>query len=300
MQQRNGTVEEILGRLAFNAHGLVKRRQLLKADVSPQEIRSRLASGTLLLEYPGVYRVGHRAPSLESRYLAAVWACGDRALLSGLAAGYFLRLLAGPEPRPEVIAPTERSIDGILTHRYRILHHGDAMKSRAIPVTSFERTLVDLAAVLTADDLARACHEALVRELTAPGRVEAVLARRPNSPGVGNLRAVLLGDVRVTLSELEDRFVERLQDADLPLPETNRPASGRYVDCRWPQHRLTVELDSYRYHKSRLALEADRWREREAYARGDEFRRYTWGDVFEHPTLMMRELHGLLERNDPG
>jgi hypothetical protein len=26
--------------------------------------------------YPGVYRVGHHAPSLEARYLAAVWACG--------------------------------------------------------------------------------------------------------------------------------------------------------------------------------------------------------------------------------
>jgi hypothetical protein len=292
-------VEEILAALAFSAHGLVTRRQLLHADISREEIRSRLANGALLLEYPGVYRVGHRAPSLESRYLAAVLACGDRALLNGCAAGYLLGVLKGPEPPPQVIAPSKRSIGGVLTRRYRILHPGDAMKWRAIPVTSVERTLVDLASVLSPDDLARACHEALVRELSAPGRVETILARRPNSPGAANLRAVLFGDIRVTLSELEDRFLEHLRDADHPLPETNRPSGGRYVDCRWPQHRLTVELDSYRYHKSRLSWEADHRREREAYARGDQFRRYTWGDVFEHPRLMMRELNGLLGGSDP-
>ena len=117
--------------------------------------------------------------------------------------------------------------------------------------------------------------------------VEAVLARRPNSPGAAKLRAILRGDVRVTLSRLEARFLERLREAGLVLPRTNRPAGGRRVDCRWPEQRLTVELDSYRYHHSRHAWEQDRRREREARARGDEFRRYTYGDVFEHPAPML-------------
>jgi hypothetical protein len=55
-----------------------------------------------------------------------------------------------------------------------------------------------------------------------------------------------------------------------------------------------VELDSYRYHSSRRAWEQDRRREREAYARGDDFRRYTWGDVFDHPRQMLAELRALL------
>jgi very-short-patch-repair endonuclease len=74
----------------------------------------------------------------------------------------------------------------------------------------------------------------------------------------------------------------------------NRAASGRRVDCRWPDHRLTVELDSYRYHRSRHAWERDRRREREAHARGDDFRRYTHGDVLESPDAMLAELHALL------
>jgi hypothetical protein len=66
------------------------------------------------------------------------------------------------------------------------------------------------------------------------------------------------------------------------------------VDCRWSAHRLTVELDSYRYHHTRHAWEQDRRRAREARARGDEFRRYTWGDVNEDRRLVLAELRALL------
>ncbi len=167
-------------------------------------------------------------------------------------------------------------------------------------MTTVARTLVDLAGLVAADDLGRACHEAFVRHHTNPAEVEAVLARRPTSPGAGKLRQALRGDVRVTVSKLEARFLERLREANLPLPQTNRLAGARRVDCRWPQQRLTVELDGYRYHHSRHAWEQDRCREREARARGDEFRRYTYGDVFESPTLMLAELRALLPGSRPG
>jgi very-short-patch-repair endonuclease len=124
--------------------------------------------------------------------------------------------------------------------------------------------------------------------------VDAILARRPNTPGAPKLRAILHGDVRVTLSKLEAVFLGHLRSEALDLPETNRPAGGRRVDCRWPDRQLTVELDGYRFHNSRHAWEQDRRREREARARGDEFRRYTYGDVFEHPAAMLSELRVLL------
>ena len=167
---------------------------------------------------------------------------------------------------------------------------------RGIPVTTVPRTIVDLAAVLTAADLARACHEATIRYATTPTEVEAVLARRPNAKGAAGLRRVLRGDVHVTLSTLERRFLTLLTEAGLLSPETNRRAGRRWVDCRWPEQRLTVELDGYRYHHSRHAWQKDLDREREARARGDEFRRYTYGDVFENPRFMLEELRGLLSR----
>lgn len=287
------TVETILARLASRSHGVVTRRQLAAAGITYREIDHRLGSGALLREHRGVYRVGHRAASIEARYLAAVLACGDDALLSGRAAGRLWGLLKGAAPPPEVTTRTERRVAGVITTRTRRLDPADATTHRAIPTTTVPFTLVALASQLPSDELARACHEAGVRYGTTPRQVDAVLTRRPNSPGATKLRAILHGDVPVTLSKLEARFLALLGEHGLPLPETNRPAGTRRVDCRWPQHRLTVELDGYRYHRSRHAWEQDRRREREARARGDDFRRYTYGDVLEEPDLMLAELRAL-------
>jgi very-short-patch-repair endonuclease len=251
---------------------VVTRTQVLAAGVSKEEIRRRMQKGTLLAVHRGVYRVGHKAPSVEARYVAAVLACGEGAVLSGEAAGQ------GRGGRHQGARRAEIS----------------ATRWRGIPITTVPRTLVDLSSLLPSADLARGCHEAGVLHRTTPAQVDQVLEQRPNTPGAKRLRKVMRGDVHVTLSALERRFLELLDEAGLPLPVTNKPAGGRRVDCRWPQHNLTVELDSYRYHNSRHAWELDRRREREAHARGDQFRRYTRDDVFEHPAQMLGELSALL------
>jgi very-short-patch-repair endonuclease len=301
VEQQSRTVDEVLGRIAGSAHGVVTRAELLRAGITPEQIRQRLRKGALLREYRGVYRVGHRAPSLEAHYLAAVQACGEGALLSGRAAARLWGLVkVTTPPTPEVITPTQRRVNGIATHRARRIAPTDATRLRGIPVTTVARTLVDLARVMLVDDLARACHEAQVRHRTTPVEVETVLARLPSSPGAGKLRRILHGDVRLTLSRLEARFLVRLREAGVALPETNRRVGGWWVDCRWPERRLTVELDGYRYHHSRHAWEQDRRREREARARGDEFRRYTYGDVFDDPRFMLAELRALLSHRRKG
>jgi hypothetical protein len=286
-------VEATLARMATGAHGLVTHSGMAAAGITPAEIRSRRRSGLLLEVHRGVYRVGHRAPTLEARYLAAVLACGEGAVLSGLAAACLLALTKGAPPEAEVTCVNRRRVRGVVTRRsaHRSLR---AIACRGIPVTSVARTLVDIAAVLDKEALARACHEAGVKYMTTPRDVEVELAEWPNAKGAATLRAVLRGDVHVTLSRLERRFLFLLRAEGLPLPVMNRPAGARRVDCRWPEHRLTVELDSYRYHSSRRAWEEDRRREREAYARGDDFRRYTWGDVFDTPRQMLAELRALL------
>lgn len=250
--------------------------------------------GALIREYRGVYRVGHRAPSVEATYLAAVKACGDGSLLCGLAAAHLHGLIKGKPPPPQVLTPTERRVKGLRTRQSRHIDKGDATKVRGIPVTAVARTLVDIAPDRTEDELARACHEAGVRYKIAPRHVDQVLERRPTSPGAGKLRRIMRGDVQITLSPLEKRFLRLLGAEGLPLPKTNREAGRRRVDCRWPDHRLTVELDSYTFHNSRHSWEQDRRREREAHVRGDQFRRYTRDDVFEHPELMLAELRQLL------
>jgi Transcriptional regulator, AbiEi antitoxin len=288
-QDRNA--DRKIGRLGSRAHGVVTRAELLAAGVTRREIERRLRRGALIRAYPGVYRVGHHAPNVDATYMAAVMACGWGAGLGGRAAGYHLGLIKGKPPPPEVTAPTERRVEGIKTHRSRQI---ELIRWRGIPTTTAARTLVDLAATTPEDELARACHEAGVRFRITPKHVRAVLEQKPNAPGAAKLWRIVNGDSPLILSKLEKGFLRRLRQAGLPLPRTNRKLKEGYVDCRWPDHGLTVELDSYRFHNSRRAWEQDRRREREAYGRGDRFRRYTWSDVFEQPGPMLRELRELL------
>ena len=277
-------------RVAGRQHGVVSATQLLAAGFTRESIARRVRGGLLHREFRGVYRVGHRAPSLEVRYLAAVLSSGDGAALSGLAAAFLLGLIRGAAPTPEVTTTRDRTVPGVITRRVR--RRAQTWIHRGIRTTTVARTVVDLAPRLSLDALARASHEAQVRYRLTAAAVDATM--RPATPGAAKLRAIFHGEAPITLSHLERLFLGLLRAEGLPLPLTNRPAGQHYVDCRWPDLRLTVELDSYRYHHTRHAWEQDYRREREARARGDEFRRYTYGDVVEDRTFMLAELHALL------
>jgi hypothetical protein len=294
MRPQVRTAEKEIAWIARRAHGVVARGELVAAGLTVHEIRRRVEKGLLIPEFRGVYRVGHAAPSHKAHYMAAVKACGDGTLLCGGSAAYLQSLLrkCPKPPPPEVWCTTERRVPGVRTRRSRTLSRHDRILWDGIPCTVPARTLVDVAAALDEDELMRLVHEAQVRYRTAPDQVEAVLARIPNAAGARRLRRVLHGDVHITLSALERAFLELLIEDDLPLPATNEVVDGRYVDCRWPG--ITVELESYRFHASRHAFEQAFVRACEARERGDDFRRYSWGDVFERRERTRRELREML------
>lgn len=76
MRPQRRMVVETLERIASSAHGTVAREEALAAGVDAQQIKRLLRKGLLLREFRGVYRLGHRAPSVEARYMAAVKAGG--------------------------------------------------------------------------------------------------------------------------------------------------------------------------------------------------------------------------------
>src|SRR5918912_4198412 len=103
MRALDGIVASIAGR----QHGVIARWQLLEAGASRRWIAERLAKGSLIRVFPGVYRVGHAAPSVEAHYTAAVLACGEGAFLGGRAAAFLLAMIHGAAPEPRVYAKTE-------------------------------------------------------------------------------------------------------------------------------------------------------------------------------------------------
>ena len=186
---------------------------------------------------------------------------------------------------------------GVLTRRRRRSDpKKDSTEWRGIPVTTVPATLISLSSLLSFDELCRAVHEADVRHEIGADQIERALERHATARGRARLLALAKGDAPIVLSRLERLFLALLRKHDLPLPETNRPEGAGYVDCRWPARKLTVELDSYRFHRTRRSWEQDRQRERRARARGDEFRRFTWRDVVEDPAPTIAELRRLLER----
>lgn len=293
MRAQGRTAGAIAAELAGRAHGVVTRARLAEAGVTRAEIETLLRNSALIRVHRGVFRVGHLAPSDRARYLAAVLACGEGAALGGRAAGHLLGLLPRAPAAPGVWTLTERRVPGVRTRRTRDLPATHTRITERIRVTTPARTLVDLA-TLPVDALMRACHEATVRHGVEPRDVLSVLGDRPNAPGAARVRRIVAGDDPLLLSRLETAFFRRLKAAGLPRPDTNRRIDGHVVDCRWPRHRLTVELDSFAFHNTRLSWQRDRARERAAYARGDQLRRYTWLDVTERPEPMLAELRSLL------
>jgi very-short-patch-repair endonuclease len=157
-----------------------------------------------------------------------------------------------------------------------------------IPVTTTPRTLLDLASVLTRQQLERAFEEAEVRRPSGP----ALDRRSPCSPSKvprGNVAARSprrrAGRLDVTRSKLEDQFLAFLDRHGLPRPQVNAgiEVRGRWMecDCVWRSHRLIVELDSRGFHGTTAAFERDRARDRVLQAAGWRVVRVTWRQLHD-------------------
>src|SRR3954451_14993229 len=167
-------------KIAGRQHGVITIAQLVGQGFSPAQVNRWAGKGLLHREFRGVYRFGHKAPSWEARYMAAVLACGPGAVLSGLAAAHLLGAIRAKPPAPEVTAPTCRRVAGVRTRRRR-LHRSDTTIWLGISATSVPRTLADLAPVLPLDELALACHNAEIRHHVKPA---IVLQAAGTAPGV--------------------------------------------------------------------------------------------------------------------
>lgn len=129
-----------------------------------------------------------------------------------------------------------------------------------IPVTTPERTLLDLAARLDSRQLERAVVAADRANLIRWPELYQVVEEGVGRKGRGILRRLChrvhprAVDAR---SNPEIDFLALCREADLPTPAVNVLVEGRLVDFFWPKERLVVEVDSYWYHHDRPAFERD-------------------------------------------
>jgi very-short-patch-repair endonuclease len=258
--------------------------------LSDDTIERQARTGRLHRMYQGVYAIGHPNPPLEGRFLAAVKACGDGALLSHFSGAAHWKMVEWDDRRLEVTVPASgaRHQPGVRVHRTKILEPIDVMRHRGIPVTSPARTLIDLATVLPEAGLRRAASRAQSLQLVNLGQLVAALRRLGRGRrGITKLRRIVAAGPAPTRSELEDLVLEFLLSNGLARPEVNRPMvlNGRRVvpDFRWPDQMLVIEADGAAWHDHRLAREDDSDRQALLEAHGERVLRITWDQVVSEP-----------------
>jgi len=284
-----------VAQLAARQHGNVTHAQLRSLGLSPGAIEDRHDQGWLIRRHTGVFAVGHVPRTRESRWLAAVLALGDGAVLGHVAAGALWRMLAGAAVT-EVIVPTTAGHpkrDGIVVHRQR-LPASHVTVHRGIPVTTPIRTLLDLASVLSLGALAKAFEQAQVVLHLPPAPLAAEVLARPRQRGNAKLRRILAGavdpaDVR---SVLELRFLRMCASYGIPRPQVNVRIGAWTPDFLWPDHGLVVETDGYDFHRTAAARRRDAMKDEFLRGIGLDVIRLTWADVTERPAQTAARVHG--------
>lgn len=154
--------------IAAAHHGLFNRDHLVELSVSPDERRHRLATGRWQSVYDSAYRVAGAPITWKARLLAACWAGGTRAVASDRSALELYWLPGRSRQVLEITCPRAQRArhDGLVVHESRALKPEDMTMVDAIPCTTVERTLFDLAARRRDRTLDLAVDDALRRALT--------------------------------------------------------------------------------------------------------------------------------------
>jgi very-short-patch-repair endonuclease len=281
--------------LAGRQHGIVARRQLLKLGFNSREIEHRVGRGRLHGVMRGVYAVGWPKLTQERRWMAAVLACGDDAMLSHRSAAALWGI--GSEPKGRVDISVRRRAElrrrGLRVRGRPTLDPKDVVERDGIPVTCPIRTLVDLATELRPPSVERAVNEADKRDLVDPETLRLALDAYTGQAGVPALRKLLdKRTFRLSDSDLEIFFRPIAVEAGLPFPLSKQIVNGWEVDFYWPDLGLVVETDGLRYHRTASTQTRDARRDRAHALAGMTPLRFTHYEIKHEPARVRAELSG--------
>jgi hypothetical protein len=223
-----------VGRLASSQHGVFSRKQARLLRCTDEQMDYRLETGRWTILEAGLYTVTGVPLSSESRVMAALLACGLESAASHRTAAHLWKGLSEPSGPIEILVHLDAHHymgSGRIVRRARYLERKDVRQIGPIRVTSPARTLVDVAGVVTLNELESALDEFVGLRLISVNAVANYVADRrlEHRPGAGRLRE-LLEDRRngVPQKELERRFLRLVKKYRLPPPiRQSRPGVPR-------------------------------------------------------------------------
>lgn len=274
--------DQRIGALAAGQHGLLSRAQAIGLGVTRNEIAWRLEAGRWELLFPKVYRLVGTPRTWRQLASAACLHWGAGSVISHRAAARLGALDRFKNARVEVSVNRKRNRSRSSKVRIHWLAEPipeeDVTTIDGIPVTKPARTVLDLASTEPERTVERCLDDALRRRLVSLSFLEGWLAdpRRARHRGAAVLRRLV--EVRatrgVTESPLEARALTLLREAGLPIPMLQYVVEeqGRFVarlDLAYPEKRVALEIDGFRFHDTRESFDAER-------ARGNELQAIGW------------------------
>lgn len=175
--------------------------------------------------------------------------------------------------------------EGVLI-RYSTKLDGNTGTYDDIPITSPERTLIDLAAHA---DPARPLREARRLKLTTPYSLAVSLEKHRTRRGVNRLKH--LNDHYAGIpysrcrSDAEAKGLEVIHDAGRELPTVNALVAGEEADYTYRDRKLIIEIDGPQFHQ--ISAEDER-KQRIWKNAGYTVRRISSDDVYNRPELLIR------------
>lgn len=300
----NRPIADVIAHAAING-GVITRSEALALGMTSSTLGRRVDEGILIRLSYGVFALPGSTLALAPTLTAACRKLG--AVVSHQSAATLHDLARFPSSCPTVSVAHRRThlFEGAEVHQLTDLIDEHIVQINGLPVTTPERTVIDLAAVLRPGRL-----EYLLDNGIASGKIDldrlaeifSSVGRR-GKPGTARLRKSLERRVtgpQPTATELEIRLMDLIRRAGLPNPTSQfrapwlKPINGR-VDFAYEDHRLLIEGDSRRWHTLLNSFEVDRERDNAATLAGWRTLRFTWSQITETPDRVVAAIRSGLE-----
>ena len=262
-------LDEQLARIAERQHGAFIRATTDLVGFSQRQRQHRLEQGRWEEPYEGVFRIAGTPRTWRSDLVCAVLAGSTGTAASHRSATAVYELPGGDRHLQELLSRRWRRAHwpSLVVHETLALGPEDVTVVDGIPITTVERTLLDLGAVRSPSTVERAVEAALRREMTTIDDLVATVDRlgRKGRRGVGVLRQILAvrtPDRCLTESDMEMRLLQVLRANGLPEPVTQFEVwhHGRFiarVDAAYVQWRIALEYDSFLWHSNKAERARD-------------------------------------------
>jgi very-short-patch-repair endonuclease len=254
--------------IARGQHGLVTAEQLGNLGLSRKQVTGWTTNGRFDRVLPSVFRLAGTTATREQRFMAAVLWGGPHALASHRCAAELWGFdgLAAAKPEITLAKTAGKGSSRVVVHHTRWPTH-DRRIRRGVPVTTPERTIIDLAGSLSAEQLEIAFESARRERWLTVASVDRALARveTRGRDGRAQLRALLaiLASEPPAESALEVLTARVLRVSGLPKPQRQVEVvagGARFrLDFAWPDALVALECDGRTWHEAAFERDRRRW-----------------------------------------